>query len=150
MKQTTKKVTAKTKKELEKAVEPLKTDKELETVKVEESVPKKIKTEAEMKAEEFRKEYKEVYITEVADLQIVWRKLKRSEYKEAMMLQGENEALLYYDRQEFMAKKVILYPTNVDELIEDYAGVADIIATETMVKTGFGLANTITVDNETK
>lgn len=150
MKQTTKKVTAKTKKELEKAVEPLKTDKELEKVKVEESVPQRIKTEAEIKAEEFKKEYKEVYITEVADLQIVWRKLKRSEYKEAMMLEGENEALLYYDRQEFMAKKVILYPTNVDELIEDYAGVADIIATETMVKTGFGLANTITVDNETK
>lgn len=150
MKQTTKKVTAKTKKKIEEAVTPLQTDKELETVKAEDSVPEKIKTEAEMKAEELQKQYKEVYITEVADLQIVWRKLKRSEYKAAMMLQGDNEGLLYYERQEFMAKKVILFPTNVDELIEDYAGIADIIATETMVKTGFGLANTITVDNETK
>lgn len=150
MKQTTKKVTAKTKKKIEEAVAPLITDETLEEVNVEESVPKRIKTEAELKAEEFRKTYKEVYITEVADLQIVWRKLKRNEYKEAMMLTNENEALLYYERQEFMAKKVILYPTNVDELLEDYAGVADIIATETMVKTGFGLANTITVNNETK
>ena len=41
-----------------------------------------------------------------------------------------------------MAKKVILYPENVDSLLEDYAGISDFIATETMIKTGFGIANT--------
>ena len=79
----------------------------------------------------------------MAGLQIVWRKLKRSEYKELMTAEfSENEELQFLERQEFIAKKVILYPYNVEELVEEYAGVAEIIATETMLRTGFGLTNT--------
>lgn len=55
---------------------------------------------------------------------------------------NENKELEFLERQDFIAKKVILYPENIDELIEDYAGVSEIIATETMLKTGFGLTNT--------
>ena len=54
----------------------------------------------------------------------------------------DNEDIQYFERQDAMARKVILYPENVDMLLEDYAGVSDIIATETMIKTGFGIANT--------
>lgn len=102
-----------------------------------------ILTEAEKFAQEVKEEHGEVFITTVAGIQIVWRKLKRSEYKEAMTTKfDDNEDIRYFERQEFMARKVILYPENVDRLLEEYAGVADIIATETMVKTGFGIANT--------
>lgn len=98
---------------------------------------------AEAIAEELKKEHKEVFITEMAGLQIVWRKLKRSEYKELMTTEfDENEELQFLEKQEFIAKKVILYPYNVEELVEEYAGVAEIIATETMLRTGFGLTNT--------
>lgn len=94
-------------------------------------------------AEKLKKEHKEVFITDIAGLQIVWRKLKRSEYKELMITEfNENKELEFLERQDFIAKKVILYPENIDELIEDYAGVSEIIATETMLKTGFGLTNT--------
>lgn len=96
-------------------------------------------------AEELKKEHglKEVFITDIADQKIIWRKLKRSEYKEAMTNEySENEDLAYFERQDFVASKVILYPENVEELLEDFAGIADIIATETMIKTGFGLTNT--------
>lgn len=55
---------------------------------------------------------------------------------------SENEELQFLEKQEFIAKKVILYPENVEELIEEYAGIAEIIATETMLRTGFGLTNT--------
>lgn len=55
---------------------------------------------------------------------------------------NENKEIEFLERQDFIAKKVILYPENIDELIEDYAGVSEIIATETMLKTGFGLTNT--------
>lgn len=58
---------------------------------------------------------------------------------------SENEELQFLEKQDFIAKKVILYPENVEELIEEYAGVSEIIATETMLKTGFGLTNTRTV-----
>lgn len=98
---------------------------------------------AEAIAEQFKKDHKEVFITEMAGLQIVWRKLKRSEYKELMTTEfDENEELQFLEKQEFIAKKVILYPYNVEELVEEYAGVAEIIATETMLRTGFGLTNT--------
>lgn len=99
----------------------------------------------ELIAEELKKEHglKEVFITDIADQKIIWRKLKRSEYKEAMTNEySENEDLAYFERQDFVASKVILYPENVEELLEDFAGIADIIATETMIKTGFGLTNT--------
>ena len=87
--------------------------------------------------------YKEVYITNVAGINVIWRKLKRSEYKEAMTTKfNDNEDLAYFDRQDFVAKKVILYPENIDELLEDFAGIADIISTETMIKTGFGITDT--------
>lgn len=99
-------------------------------------------------AEKIKKEHglKEVFITDIAGQKVIWRTLKRSEYKEAMTTNfDENEDLAYYERQDFVASKVILYPENAEELIEEFAGISDIIATETMVKTGFGLSNTKTV-----
>lgn len=124
----------------EKATKPVEVVEPAEAKKEEEIMPP---TEAELAAEELKKIYKEVFITEVADMQIVWRKLKRSEYKEAMSKQfSENADINYFERQEFMARKVILFPENIDELLEDYAGISDIIATETMVKTGFGITTT--------
>ena len=90
-----------------------------------------------------KEEHGEVFVTNIAGIQIIWRKLKRSEYKEIMSTKFDaNEDIQYFERQDAMAKKVILYPENVDRLLEDYAGVSDIIATETMIKTGFGIANT--------
>lgn len=100
-------------------------------------------TPAEEAAVNLKKTYKEVFITNVADIQIVWRKIKRSEYKKAMSIKfDDNEDINFFERQEYMARKVILFPENIDELLEDYAGVSDIIATETMVKTGFGITST--------
>lgn len=103
-------------------------------------------TEAEKAAIELKKEHGEVYITTVGEIDIVWRKLKRSEYKEAMTTEfSDNPDVQYYEKQDFIAKKVILFPEDVEKLIENYAGVADVVATETLIKTGFGITNTRTV-----
>ena len=100
-------------------------------------------SEVEILANQLKEEYGEVFVTNIAGIQIIWRKLKRSEYKEIMSTKfDDNEDIQYFERQDAMAKKVILYPENVERLLEDYAGVSDIIATETMIKTGFGIANT--------
>lgn len=100
-------------------------------------------SEVELLANQLKEEHGEVFVTNIAGIQIIWRKLKRSEYKEIMSTKfDDNEDIQYFERQDAMAKKVILYPENVDRLLEDYAGVSDIIATETMIKTGFGIANT--------
>lgn len=112
-----------------------------EEVKVEKTKP------IEMIAEELKEKYKlkEVFITEISgtDLQIIWKRLKRSEYKEILTdTYSEDPDLAFYEKQEAFAKKVILYPENVDELIEDFAGISDYIASETMIKTGFGITST--------
>lgn len=110
-----------------------------------EAVEVKQEKTIEQIAEDIKKEHglKEVFITDIADQKIIWRKLKRSEYKEVMTREyDENEDLAYFEKQDFVASKVILYPENVEELLEDFAGIADIIATETMVKTGFGITET--------
>ena len=100
-------------------------------------------SEVELLANQLKEEHGEVFVTNIAGILIIWRKLKRSEYKEIMSTKfDDNEDIQYFERQDAMAKKVILYPENVDRLLEDYAGVSDIIATETMIKTGFGIANT--------
>ena len=110
-----------------------------------EAVEVKQEKTIEQIAEDIKKEHglKEVFITDIADQKVIWRKLKRSEYKEVMTREyDENEDLAYFEKQDFVASKVILYPGNVEELLEDFAGIADIIATETMVKTGFGITET--------
>ena len=109
-----------------------------------------------------KKKFGKVYKTIIADEAIIWRKLKRSEYKEIMNLVvydeeqqfdengnplldefgnivvevTENQDATYDLRQEEIARAVIIYPS--DSIVEDMAAVADIISTECMIKSGFG------------
>ncbi len=100
-----------------------------------------------------KKKYGRVYKTIIADEVIIWRMLKRSEYKEVMkmvayrdeividengnevMSQVQDDDLTYDLRQEEIAKKVIIHPIGI---VENMAAVADIISTECMIKSGFG------------
>ena len=113
--------------------------------------------EIQVAIEKGKKKYGKVYKTLLADETIIWRKLKRSEYKEIMnMLIYKEEEVVKEDgsvelqqvvdedatfdaRQEAISNKVILYPDNI---VEDMAAVADIISTECMIKSGFGEAPT--------
>lgn len=133
-----KEIVKKTTKKKEEVVE------KIEKVKEVEPEAKVVKlSEVEILADQLKEKHGEVFVTSIAGIEIIWRKLKRSEYKEIMSTKyDDNEDIQYFERQDAMARKVILYPENVDMLLEDYAGVSDIIATETMIKTGFGIANT--------
>ena len=100
-----------------------------------------------------KKKHGRVYKTILADEVIVWRLLKRSEFKEIMNMviyndevvvdengnevvnQVINEDATYDMRQEEIAKAVIIYPQGI---VEQMAAVADIISTECMLKSGFG------------
>lgn len=103
--------------------------------------------------EKGKKKFGKVYKTIIADETIIWRKLKRSEYKEVMNatimkdmkvvnedgveeIQSVMDEDATYDlRQEMIANKVILYP---EKIVEEMAAVADVISTECMIKSGFG------------
>ena len=108
-----------------------------------------------------KKKHGRVYKTTIADEVIIWRMLKRSEFKEVMSLvayreefkvdengnivldefgnsiieQVEDPDATYDLRQEEIAKAVIIYPLGI---VEQMAAVADIISTECMIKSGFG------------
>ena len=100
-----------------------------------------------------KKKYGRVYKTIIADEVIIWRLLKRSEFKEVMNMtvykdeievdENGNEVVKQvvddeatYDlRQEEIAKAVIIHPAGI---VEQMAAVADIISTECMMKSGFG------------
>lgn len=104
--------------------------------------------------EKGKKKFGKVYKTTIADEDVVWRKLKRGEYKEIMNLvvykdeekldeegnqiveQVFDEEATYDLRQEEIAKAVILFPNA--SIVDDMAAVADIISTECMIKSGFG------------
>ena len=109
-----------------------------------------------------KKKHGKVYRTYLADETIIWRKLKRSEYKEIMdiivvkqvakldesgnpLLDEEGNSIMEevddfdatYDlRQELIAKAVILYPDT--SIVDEMAACADVISTECMIKSGFG------------
>lgn len=97
----------------------------------------------ERTVEEIKKQHKKAYMTTIADEKIIWRPLTRGEYKQVMAIgtkPGEEELTnreVMYLREESVAKAVILYPENADEIVEDLAAVAEIITEECMVKSGF-------------
>lgn len=118
--------------------------------------------ELQVAIDKAKKKFGKVYKTIIADETIIWRKLKRSEYKEVMNLVvydeeqqfdengeplldeygnvvvnvTENSDATYDLRQEEIAKAVIIYPSV--SIVENMAAVADIISTECMIKSGFG------------
>ena len=105
--------------------------KEVEQVDSEEIAMQKV-------IDKFKKQYKKVYETNIAGERIIWRPIKRSEYKEIMAYEDDklSDREIVYVREEMMARKVILYP-KTDYIIEEFAGVAEVIADECMYYSGF-------------
>ena len=96
------------------------------------------------KLAELKKTNKRVYMTEIAGEKILWRPLKRSEYKQMLNLEfpeGTSEEDKVYDRETFIAKCVVLYP---EDAVEEIALCAEIITSVCMEKSGFSERNTYT------
>lgn len=87
---------------------------------------------------ELKRQHRRIYETEIAGEKILWRPLKRSEYKEVVNMEfpeGYPEAERAFDRETYIAKTVILYPG--PEIVEEIAWVAEIITELCMDKSGF-------------
>lgn len=93
----------------------------------------------------WRSEYGQVFKTSIEDDIYIWRKLKRTEYKEITLALNqkygdaqENAQFKTWERQDEIAKAVLLYPENVEEAIEESAGIATVISQDCLVRSGFG------------
>lgn len=92
----------------------------------------------------WKKQYGKIFKTTVDDEEYYWRRLKRKEYVALMSDRSEDDDPgKVYDRQELIAKAVVLYPAaDIEDRIENCAGLATVIADEVIYKSGFGLSGT--------
>ena len=91
--------------------------------------------------EKWRAEHKKLFKNEIDGEVIIWRRLKRGEYKEILKADTEEEDRIL-TKQELMVKAAILYPFNVDALIDENAGLATVLSEEILAKSGFALSYT--------
>ena len=96
------------------------------------------------KLAQLKKQHRRVYETNIAGERILWRPLKRSEYKDMLNMEfpeGTSEEDKVYDRETFIAQHVILYPKDA---ADEIALAAEIITSVCMEKSGFSERNTYT------
>lgn len=117
----------------------MKTEKEIKAKKEEIMEPEDLAYAR--KLAELKKIHRRIYMTEIAGEKILWRPLKRSEYKEMLNMdfpEGTSDEDKIYDRETFIAEHVILYPEGA---ANDIALAAEIITTLCMEKSGFSERN---------
>lgn len=94
--------------------------------------------------EKWKEEYKHVYRVTLDGDDIIFRRLKRSEYISILKESGEANVADASDlqdksfkRQEAILKHTVIFPEDVDTLIEESAGLSTVLADEILAKSGF-------------
>ena len=94
--------------------------------------------------EAWKQEYKKLFKTTLTDgTVLIWRRLKRSEYKEFMREfdSVDNQDDRIWGREEAVCRACILYPSTeeVDNILEYQAGVATVISDDIFANSGFAV-----------
>ena len=92
--------------------------------------------------EQWKKEYKRVFKNDIDGDTIIWRRLKRGEYKNILKETEEDNDSQILTKQEKMVAAAVLYPFNIEELIEDNAGLATVLSEEILARSGFAISYT--------
>ncbi|MGG2085296.1 hypothetical protein [Lysinibacillus pakistanensis] len=91
----------------------------------------------------WKAEHGKVFKTVIDGETYIWRRLKRREYVDAMSYRSEeNPDVNVYLRQNIIASIVTLYPSDMLERIEEYAGLAGEISDRAILKSGFDASET--------
>lgn len=91
---------------------------------------------------EWKQEYKRIFKNDIDGETIIWRRLKRGEYKNILKETESDEDSKILTKQEKMVATAILYPFNVQELIEENAGLATVLSEEILARSGFAISYT--------
>lgn len=92
--------------------------------------------------EKWKKEYKRIFKNEIDGETIIWRRLKRGEYRNILKESEEDEDNKILIKQEKMVATAILYPFNAEQLIEENAGLATVLSEEILARSGFAISYT--------
>lgn len=98
----------------------------------------------EQSIQEWKAKWGKIYKSTIDGEEYIWRKLKRKEYVAIMAKVAEpgTESSRLYERQDEITKLVVLYPSNIEDLIESSAGLASTISDEVIIKSGFDISST--------
>lgn len=102
----------------------------------------KIEDNFEAYLDTWKAQHKRIFKNEIDGEVIIWRRLKRGEYKEILKADIEEEEDKILTKQELMVKTAILYPFDVDTLIDENAGLATVLSEEILAKSGFAISYT--------
>ena len=94
---------------------------------------------------EFKKKWGKVYKTEIDGEAYVWRKIRRKEYVDIMLLNNvadegvmdDSGMATLYNRQEQITRMVVLFPEDIEEKLIANGGLATVISDEVLLKSGF-------------
>lgn len=90
----------------------------------------------------WKREYKKVFKNSIDGETIIWRRIKRGEYKDILNEVETDEDNKILNKQERIVETSVLYPFNIKEVIEDNAGLATVLSEEILAKSGFALSYT--------
>lgn len=91
--------------------------------------------------EQWKVTHKRLFKNEIDGEVIIWRRLKRGEYKDILKADTEEEDKIL-TKQELMVKAAVLYPFDVEALIDENAGLATVLSEEILAKSGFAISYT--------
>lgn len=92
--------------------------------------------------EKWKQEHKRVFKNDIDGETIIWRRLKRGEYKNILKETEEDNDSQILTKQEKMVITAMLYPFNAEELIEENAGLATVLSEEILARSGFAISYT--------
>ena len=90
----------------------------------------------------WKKEYGHIFKTSLSSESYIFRPLKRSEYVDVMTTQYDDDKVKIFKRQDEIVKKAVLWPENIDEIVETIGGVATTLADSILEKSGFDISQT--------
>lgn len=96
----------------------------------------------ETQISDWKKQYGKIYKSIVGDEVVIFRKIKRSEYMQAMTDIDNEDPMKVFLRQDMITKMTTLYPNNIDQLIEENGALSTVISNEVLGKSGFDLLST--------
>ena len=91
---------------------------------------------------EWKKKHARLFKNTIDGETVIWRPIKRSEYRQLLDLESSEEENRLLAKQEQTVKMAVLFPANIDELIEAKAGLATVLSEEILANSGFDISKT--------
>lgn len=96
-----------------------------------------LEREFKLQLEQWREHYHAIYVSEINDIEFIWRGLSRAEYRKAMEWYDDD-----YERAEFVCRLCILEPQVDDWAVEIPAGIPETLTQHILEESGFSEGST--------